>query len=84
VTGLNERLSIQGWRVGEPRAEVSTGLRVARAGSFARFDVELTLERESSYHAWKLGVPLTLIVLMAYGVCTSSRRRRCLSRSAWG
>jgi hypothetical protein len=68
VTGMNERLSIQGWRVGGPRAEASTGPRVARAGSYARFDVELTLVRDWSYHAWKLGVPLTLIVLMAYGV----------------
>jgi hypothetical protein len=68
VTGMNEGLSIQGWRVGEPRAQASTGPRVPRVGSFARFDVELTLERDWSYHAWKLGVPLTLIVLMAYGV----------------
>jgi Neurotransmitter-gated ion-channel ligand binding domain/Neurotransmitter-gated ion-channel transmembrane region len=68
VTGMSERLSIQGWRVGEPRAKASTGPRVARAGSWARFDVELTLDRDWSYHAWKLGVPLTLIVLMAYGV----------------
>ena len=68
VTGMNEHLSIQGWRVGAPRVEASTGPRIARAGSWARFDVELTLERNWSYHAWKLGVPLTLIVLMAYGV----------------
>ena len=68
VTGMNERLTIQGWHVGEPRAKASTGPRVARAGSFARFDVELPLERNWGYHAWKLGVPLTLIVLMAYGV----------------
>jgi hypothetical protein len=62
MTKLNERLSIQGWRVGQPRAQASTGTRVARAGSFARLDVELGLERDWSYHAWKLGVPLTLIV----------------------
>ena len=68
VTGMNERLTIQGWHVGEPRAQASTGPRVARPGSFARFDVELPLERNWGYHAWKLGVPLTLIVLMAYGV----------------
>jgi hypothetical protein len=68
VTGMNERLSIQGFRVGEPRAGVSTGPRVGRVGSWARFDLELLLERNWSYHAWKLGVPLTLIVLMAYGV----------------
>jgi len=54
--------------VGEPRVEVGTGRRVTRAGSWARFDLELPLERNWSYHAWKLGVPLTLIVLMAYGV----------------
>jgi hypothetical protein len=68
ATGMSERLSIQGWRVGKPRAESGTGTRVARAGTYARYDVELSLERDWSYHAWKLGVPLTLIVLMAYGV----------------
>ncbi len=68
VTGMSERLSIQGWSVGPPRAEASTGPRPARAGTYTRLDVELTLVRNWSYHAWKLGVPLTLIVLMAYGV----------------
>jgi hypothetical protein len=68
VTAKSEQLSIQGWRVASPQAHASTGSRVARSGSFARFDVELDLVRDWSYHAWKLGVPLTLIVLMAYGV----------------
>ena len=68
ATGMNEPLSIQGWRVAAPRAQASTASRVARAGTFARFDVFLDLERNWSYHAWKLGLPLTLIVLMAYGV----------------
>jgi len=68
VTGMNERLSIQGWRVGAPRPRASTAARAARAGTYARFDVELDLERDWGYYAWKLGLPLTLIVLMAYGV----------------
>jgi hypothetical protein len=68
ANGMSDRLSIQGWRVGGPRVEVGTGPRPARAGTYARFDAELTLERRWGYHAWKLGVPLTLIVLMAYGV----------------
>lgn len=68
TTGRNDRLSLQGWRVGTPRAAASTGARTGRAGSFARLDVELELVREWGYHAWKLGLPLTLIVLMAYGV----------------
>ncbi len=68
ATGMGERLSIQGWRVRGPRTETSTGPRPARSGTYARFDVEVPLERDWSYHAWKLGVPLVLIVLMAYGV----------------
>jgi hypothetical protein len=68
MTGINDRLSIQGWRVGAPRTEASTGPRIARPGEFARFDVLLDFTREWRYHAWKLGLPLTLIVLMAYGV----------------
>jgi Neurotransmitter-gated ion-channel ligand binding domain/Neurotransmitter-gated ion-channel transmembrane region len=68
VTAMNDHLSIQGWRVDAPRATTSTAPRIARAGTFARFDVELDLTRDWTYHAWKLGLPLTLIVLMAYGV----------------
>jgi hypothetical protein len=68
LTGRGERLSLQGWRVGAPRATAGTSPRVARTGTFARLDVVLELARDWSYHAWKLGLPLTLIVLMAYGV----------------
>src|SRR5262245_43712931 len=68
LTALNDHLSIQGWGISPPRASAGTAPRVARAGTFARFDVELDLTREWSYHAWKLGLPLILIVLMAYGV----------------
>ena len=68
VIGVNERLSIQGWRVGAPTAEATTSPRIARAGVFARFDFTLDLKRDSAYYAWKLGIPLLLIVLMAYGV----------------
>jgi hypothetical protein len=68
LTGINDRLSIQGWRVGRPQAIATTTSRTMRAGEYARFDVTLDLERDWSYHAWKLGLPLTLIVLMAYGV----------------
>ena len=68
LTGRSERLSLQGWRVGAPHGTASVGPRAPRVGRFARLDVELELAREWGYHAWKLGLPLTLIVLMAYGV----------------
>jgi hypothetical protein len=68
VTARSDRLSLQGWSVGAPRAKAGTSTRPARPGTFARFDVEIDLARDWSYHAWKLGLPLTLIVLMAYTV----------------
>jgi hypothetical protein len=68
MSGRSERLSIQGWRVGIPRVEARTAMRDQRSGTFARADAVLELTRDWSYYAWKLGVPLILIVLMAYGV----------------
>lgn len=68
VVGLNGHLTIQGWRVGTPTAEASTAPRIGRAGVFARFDERIDLVRDWGYYAWKLGLPLILIVLMAYGV----------------
>jgi hypothetical protein len=68
VVGANERLTLQGWRVEAPTAAASTGARPPRSGTFARLDVTLDLERRWAYYAWKLGFPLVLIVLMAYGV----------------
>jgi hypothetical protein len=68
VTGISDRLSLQGWRVGSPRAEAGQSVRPPRSGTFARLDVVILVERNWSYYAWKLGLPLTLIVLMAYGV----------------
>jgi len=68
MSGRSARLSLQGWRVGQPHVEASTATRDQRSGTFARFDVILDLARDWSYFAWKLGLPLTLIVLMAYGV----------------
>jgi hypothetical protein len=68
VIGMNRRLTIQGWRVGAPTAVACTAPRVGRPGVFARFDQRLELERGWGFYAWKLGLPLILIVLMAYGV----------------
>jgi hypothetical protein len=68
MTGIADRLSIQGWRVGSPRAEASTATRDIRIGTYARLDVTLEVARDWAYYAWRLGLPLTLIVLMAYGV----------------
>jgi hypothetical protein len=65
---LNEKLSIHGWRVGPLTASASEGERTGRAGAFARYDATLVLRRNARFYVWKLGLPLGLIVLMAYSV----------------
>jgi hypothetical protein len=66
--GRADSLGLQGWEVGRPEASASTEARGGRLGTFSRFDVTLELRRDWKYYVWKLGFPLTLIVLMAYGV----------------
>jgi hypothetical protein len=67
-TGIVERVTMQGWHVGGLRAETSTAARLQRTGTYARFDLVLDLERDWQYYAWKFGLPLVLVTLMAYGV----------------
>jgi hypothetical protein len=62
------RLTLQGWQFGEPVAAAVETTRHARAGKFSRFDLTIEARRDWSYYAWKLGLPLTMIVLMAYAV----------------
>jgi hypothetical protein len=65
---INRNLSILGWKVGAPNATVSESSRIGRLGIYSRYDVVIELTRDWGYYALKLGVPLLLIVLMAYGV----------------
>ena len=66
--GRNDPLSLQGWNTGVPEAQAATEQRQGRLGAFARFDVTLETRRESFFYVWKLGIPLVLIMLMAYSV----------------
>jgi hypothetical protein len=66
--GRNDRLSLLGWSTGVPDAQASTEQRQGRLGAFARFDVTLETRRDSFFYVCKLGIPLVLIMLMAYSV----------------
>jgi neurotransmitter-gated ion-channel len=61
-----EKPTIQGWRIDPPHAETAITPRSNRLGTFARFDALLDLRRLPAFYAWKLGLPLLLIGLMAY------------------
>jgi hypothetical protein len=65
---INRNLSVLGWKVGSPAATVREGTRFGRLGAFSNYEVVVEIVRDWRYYAWKLGVPLLLIVLMAYGV----------------
>jgi hypothetical protein len=65
---VNQNLSILGWKVGSPRATAYESNRLGRLGTFSRYDVVIRMTRDWGFYALKLGVPLLLIVMMAYGV----------------
>lgn len=65
---INNNLSLLGWEVGTPTSSVQESARIGRIGTYSRYDVTIDLERDWGFYAWKLGVPLILIVLMAYTV----------------
>jgi len=64
---VNPGRSVLGWDVGVPTAGTETADRFGR-GRFSRYDVVIELTRQWHFYALKLGVPLLLIVLMAYSV----------------
>jgi neurotransmitter-gated ion-channel len=66
ATSGPERPTIQGWRISAPTAQTAVAQRSNRLGAFARFDAVLELRRMPQFYAWKLGLPLLLIGLMAY------------------
>jgi hypothetical protein len=65
---INQNLSVLGWRVSPPSAAVLEDNRLGRLGTYSRYDVVIEMARDWRYCAWKLGVLLLLILLMAYGV----------------
>jgi hypothetical protein len=65
---INGTPSLLGWGIGTPAASVQDSSRVGRAGTYSRYDVVIELTRDWAFYAWKLGMPLILIVLMAYMV----------------
>ncbi len=65
---LNSEISTQGWQVEVPIASVRESERNGRIGTYYRYDVDIGMTRDWRNYAWKLGLPLILIVLMAYTV----------------
>jgi hypothetical protein len=65
---ISPDLTVLGWKVGSPTASVHEGKRFGREGTFSYYDVAVEMVRDWRYYAWKLGLPLLLIVMMGYGV----------------
>jgi len=65
---ISSELSIQGWTIETPTASAGESERLGRIGKYYRYDVDIGMTREWRAYALKLGVPLFLIVLMAYSV----------------
>jgi hypothetical protein len=56
-TGREDRVSLQGWSVGNPQASASVEARRARMGSYSRFDVTIELKRGLEVLHLEAGIP---------------------------
>ncbi len=65
---VNSDITTHGWKVAVPVASARESERTGRIGTYHRYDVKIGMTRDWRNYAWKLGVPLILIVLMAYTV----------------
>jgi len=68
LTGRADLLSLNGWKIGKPYAEVKTENARARNITISRYLLHLDVEREWNFYVWRTIVPLIFIVFMSCAV----------------
>jgi hypothetical protein len=61
-------LYVNGWKLGEPRTNVSTEYAKLRGIDYSRMEISLQVAREKGFFLRKLIIPLVLIVLMSWTI----------------
>ena len=68
LTGRAEVISLNGWKIGTPHAEIRTEYAPARGISISKYLLNLDIEREWGFYVWRTIVPLFFIVFMSWAV----------------
>ena len=66
--GRRSNFSIGGWELGEGEAKVTSEYLEAQDRRLSKLEFRVPAKRQSGYYIWKVFVPLSLIVLMAWSV----------------
>jgi hypothetical protein len=68
IFGIAEKISVANWLIGTPVSE-SGKLSVAPGNpELARFDIHFPAQRNSDYYVWKIFLPMSLVIFMAWTV----------------
>lgn len=67
-TGRRQTFSVAGWRLGETEARLGTERLEIQERDLVRLDLLIEAERDVGFYLWKIFLPLTLIVFMAWTV----------------
>jgi hypothetical protein len=67
-TGIQERLSQEGWDISLEEPIVTNQYLASQDRYLARVDFKLSAKRQTGYYLWKIILPLGFIVLMAWSV----------------
>jgi hypothetical protein len=68
ATGRREAISLSSWSIGEVWAQATAEPVPSLREDFARIDVIIPIKRVPNYYLWKIVLPLSLIVCMAWTV----------------
>lgn len=68
LTGWAERLTIPDWIVKEGKAEINAFFSPEQKKEMSQFEFSFRIERLSGFYFWKAILPLSLIVIMSWGV----------------
>jgi len=68
LTGREDPLSMTGWTIGSPRAEVTTEYAPRRQLIVSKYLFHLDVQRDWGFYLWRTMVPLFFIVFMSWAV----------------
>ncbi len=68
IFGIADKLSVANWVIGKPISESGILQPTPSLPKLPRFDIHFPAQRNSDYYVWKIFIPMTLVIFMAWTV----------------
>ncbi len=68
IFSIADKISVANWVIGKPISESGILQPTPSLPKLPRFDIHFPAERNSDYYVWKIFIPMTLVIFMAWTV----------------